>query len=123
MSDRDRPPPNPPEPASPPRDVLFVCGEGETGDYGVIRQRAEQLEVGRIRPIKDGQPLAGELLRLEQRKEHARLFDVEVIHDTTPRRATSAGPAQVATKAYREQWDRIFGAVSPAPLPGDREIN
>jgi hypothetical protein len=91
------------------RDVLFVYAEGEAGDYGVIRQREERVELGRIKPVQDGHPIHGELVRLEQRAEHQQLFDVEVLYDA--KQSTSrSGPPQVATKAYREHWDQIFGA-------------
>ncbi|MBM4357430.1 MAG: hypothetical protein FJ096_04895 [Deltaproteobacteria bacterium] len=108
------------EPASTdPRDVMFVYGQDDAGDYGVIRQREDQLEVGCLRPTKEGQPIHGELVSLRQRPEHAQLFDVDVVHDARsapprsapPRSAPSrSGPAQVATPAYRSNWERVFGA-------------
>ncbi len=82
--------------------------------------------------MKDGQPITGELVKLSQRAEDPRMCDVEVLHKTedkaaTPtvesaqaesRRLTGGGPAQVATKAYRDQWTRVFGG-DKTPSPKD----
>jgi hypothetical protein len=41
------------------------------------------------------------------------MFDVHVEHEVgeaQPARQASAGPPQVATKEYRESWERTFGA-------------
>jgi hypothetical protein len=100
------------EPAAPPaepRDVLFVYGKDDTGNYGVIRKREDQVELGRLCEAKEGQPIHGELVNLRPRPEHAQLFDVDVVHDARPSESRS-GPPQVATTAYRENWDRVFGA-------------
>lgn len=83
----------PPPPSAPVRDVLLLCGDGGAGAYGVIRQRQERIEVGRIRPVRDGQPISGELVRLAQRKEHERLFDVEVLYDAKREATQGNGPA------------------------------
>ena len=105
------------------RDVVFVYGHEESGDYGVIRKRDDRVELGRIRPVRDGEPIHSELVRLSPRSEHGQLFDVEVLHDASSaesrERARSeaavSGPSRVATRAYRDSWDRIF----TAPGPGD----
>lgn len=90
------------------RDVVFVYGKSEDGDYGVVRKRDEMLELGRIRPMKEGQPIHGEVVNLKPRRDSPQLFDVDVLHDPRPEGARS-GPAQVATRAYRENWDQVFG--------------
>lgn len=97
-----------------PRDVVFVYGQDDSGDYGVIRKRDAQLELGRLRTVKEGQPLHGELIHLRPREEHAQLFDVEVLHDARPE-AERAGPPIVASRAYRDGWDRVFGATPTKP--------
>lgn len=108
----------PEEPSSSARDTLFVYGKTEAGDYGVIRHRDERLELGQIRQLRDGQAIHGEVVRLQPRSEDERLFDVEVVH--APPAALSR-PAQVATRAYRDNWERIFGS-NEAPK-GDGEPN
>lgn len=91
-------------------DVVFVYGKDEaSGDYGVIRKRDEHVELGRMRAAKDGEPIHGELVRLKARPEHGQLYDVDVLHDARPA-GSHPGPARVATAAYRDNWDRIFGA-------------
>ena len=96
-----------------PRDVLFVHSKSDNGDVNVVRKRDERIEIGRMRPVVEGKPLSGEVVRLERRAEHERLFDVEVVYDGRATeqgggRATSDGPPQVASPAYRENWARIF---------------
>jgi hypothetical protein len=106
------------EPPAPKEDVVFVHGPVEEGDgLRVIRKRNESLEVGEIRPVQQGRPLQGDLVRLKARKESERLFDVEVLasREEIAEKAgrMHAGPAQVATQAYRANWDVIFGTREP----------
>jgi hypothetical protein len=106
----------------PPRkeDVVFVHGPAEGGDgYRVIRKRDDAIEIGEMRAVQEGRPLQGELVRLKPRSESDRLFDVEVLvsrEELAPAGAHS-GPAQVATDAYRANWDAIFGAREEPELP------
>jgi len=94
--------------------VLYVHSPTESGGgYHVIRQREERIEVGELRPMREGMPLSGELVKLIPRAESDRLFDVDVLY-ATEKRSEDGGPAQVATDSYRRNWDKIFGG-SPAP--------
>jgi hypothetical protein len=104
------------EPA-PKRDVVFAVGPTETGDgIRVIRNRDESLEIGEMRSTKEGQAIVGELVRLKPRDEHERLFDVEVLVPSSEGAAARSGPAQVATEAYRANWDTIFASKKPDVL-------
>ncbi len=109
---KDEPPQNRDKPASPTnQDVVFIHSPVEQGEgFRVIRSREDRLEIGELRPTEHGRPLAGELVKLTQRSEHTRLFDVEVLLPG-PRGADAprSGPAQVATDAYRSNWESIFG--------------
>ena len=101
-------------PPPPKQDVVFVHSPAEAGEgMRVIRKRDDIIEVGEIRPVQEGKPLHGELVKLKPRKEHDRLFDVEVLASREelgqPAALGHAGPAQIATDAYRENWDAIFG--------------
>jgi hypothetical protein len=111
----------PPRPKEAKEDVVFVHGPAEHGDgLRVIRKRDEAIEVGEIRSVQEGRPLQGDLVKLKQRREHERLFDVEVVvsRDELPASGSRseskpalghAGPARVSTDAYRTNWDAIFG--------------
>ncbi|MBI4953033.1 MAG: hypothetical protein HY908_13445 [Myxococcales bacterium] len=116
--------------------MVFVYGKTEPDEgLRVLRARPNgDVEVGQLRSVREGQPIHGELVRLEQRPEHAQLFDVDVLleapspsasgvaddHAAAPAavpqepaptaRRPRAGPPQVASPAYRRNWDRIFGA-------------
>jgi hypothetical protein len=109
----------PPRPAT--EDVLFVGGPAEGGEgLRVLRKREDAIEVGEIRPVQEGRPLQGELVRLKPRREHDRVFDVEVLvsRDEIPGHALGhAGPARVASEAYRTNWDAIFGPNDEPDLP------
>ena len=88
-------------------DIVLVTGKAERAEsWSVLRRRAGNLEAGELRPMVEGQPIVGDIVKLSPREEHALLFDVEVLH-ATPR----SGPAQVATQAYRDGWDMIFGGM------------
>ena len=109
--------------APPPKqDVLFVHSPTEAGEgYRVIRKRENTIEVGEIRAMQEGRPVHGDLVRaLKARKEHDRLFDVEVLatrEEMQPAALGHAGPAQVASEAYRANWEAIFGASEEPELP------
>ena len=105
-------------PTAGPTDTLFVYGKSPVaGDdaYSVLRKRGESVELGALRGIEEGKPIHGELVRLNRRAEHPLLFDVDVLHDARPKVEARpqptklSGPPQVATEAYREGWELIFG--------------
>jgi hypothetical protein len=107
---------------APKEDVLFVHSPSEGGEgYRVIRKRENTIEVGEIRAMQEGRPVHGDVVRLKPREEHQRLFDVEVLMSRDEVQSKGAlahaGPAQVATDAYRENWDAIFGARGEGELP------
>ena len=83
---------------------------GQTaGDaYSVVRRRGDTVELGALQKLEEGKPIHGEIVKLNRRAEHPLFFDVDVLADTSP--AARSGPAQVATQAYRENWDAVFGA-------------
>lgn len=120
--------------AEPPRDVAFVYARSEDGEgLDILRHRGDRLEVGRLRSVRPGRPIHGEVVRLRERPEHGQLFDVDVLYasdrgdagQATPQRTPAARatqappgrPALVNSGAYRTNWDRIFGR------PGDGEAN
>jgi hypothetical protein len=102
----------------PTKDALLIPGVSEDGEtMAVLRAREDRVEAGLVRPVKPGQPLRGELLKLTPRPEFPLLCDVEVQvpdgmvnasggSDAAP--AGRSGPAQVATDTYRENWDAIW---------------
>ena len=97
-------------PSEAPRDVLFVHSPTEDGGaLRVIRKREDSLEIGELRALEEGRPVHGDVIRLHQREESERLFDVEVLMEGPRPQRSLSGPPQVATEAYRSGWDAIFG--------------
>lgn len=101
---------------------MFVRGPSEDGrGLDILRLKNDELSAGELREAKDGQPINGELIKLSQRSEHDRLYDVEVLAEG-PRATTTApaqprkGPPKVASDAYRAGWESIFGARKPPGL-------
>ncbi len=93
-------------------DVVVVHSATEDGEGArVVRLKGDSIEVGEVRPLEDGKPIVGEVVRLKPRPEQQRVCDVEVL---VPRKAAPAkarkGPAQVASGEYRDNWALIFGA-------------
>jgi len=89
---------------------MLVYGKSDDGKgYDVLRRRGDGIEVGRVRPLDEGKPIYGEVVRLTARSESPVLFDVEVQHDA---RASTGRPAKVASERYRQGWDSIW-AKSP----------
>lgn len=111
MEDGERPPREAPAPTPAPkaeRDVVLLHSQSDSG-LRVIRSRGGNLELGEIRHLREGQPIAGEVVRLAP-TDHERLFEVDVVHDARPNVRPHGGPAQVTSDAYRASWDAIFGA-------------
>lgn len=105
-------------------DVALVHGLTEDGaGLRVLRSRPDRLELAVLRPAREGQPLAaGELVRLLPRDASPLLWDVEVLYhpgdeetaESGAHRARS-GPVQVATNAYRRNWEEVFSSKSKPP--------
>ncbi|MDF2692421.1 MAG: hypothetical protein K0S65_804 [Labilithrix sp.] len=85
----------------------------------VLRARDERLEAGELRNLEEGRPITGEVVTLAPRKDNPRICDVKdsfVASETTP--AKTKGPAQVATQAYRDNWEEVF-----ARRPRNADLN
>jgi hypothetical protein len=115
------------EPASAapsPPDVALIHGVTPDGGFQILRARENRLELGAVRPLREGVPITGEVVRLRPRENCPLLCDVEVELPAkelpkdrqVPALEASArsGPAQVATDQYRKNWDAIW---SHAPSP------
>ena len=107
---------HPNEPKS--QDLAILCGPTEDGaGVKVLRARPGQIEAGEVRPMKEGRPLAGEVVRLVPRKDAPLVCDVEVVHGAAEVAEMTGRPAVVATRAFRDNWERIFGAPEPEGAP------
>ncbi len=94
-------------------DVVMAHGPTDDGEGArVLRLRPGQLEAGEVRPMRDGKPIApgSELVKLQRRTDVPALYDVKVEHAVAPAPGQMKGPAQVATRTYRDNWDRTFGS-------------
>ncbi|MEI9940776.1 MAG: hypothetical protein WDO69_26470 [Pseudomonadota bacterium] len=112
------PAPSPATPAS--SDVALIHGVTPDGEgFKILRARGDRLELGAIRPLRDGAPITGEVVTLRPRPNFPALCDVEThfkpVEEQSDRQepAPSAvvqrsGPAQVATDEYRRNWDAIW---------------
>jgi hypothetical protein len=103
-------------------DVVLMGGATDDGEGArVLRARPGRIDTGEVRPMRDGRPIAsGEVVRLERRADSRALFDVHVecvVPETTaaenvqpsPSSRSEGGPPQVATRAYRDNWEVTFG--------------
>jgi hypothetical protein len=109
-------------PSSP--DVALIHGVTPDGGLQILRARENRLELGAIRPLREGAPITGEVVTLRPRANFPALCDVETHFkppsapsDTQQPRAAlpHAGPAQVATDDYRRNWDAIWSSASDKP--------
>jgi hypothetical protein len=97
-------------------DVALVYGVSDDGHgLDIIRKREGRLEAGTVRPLEQGKPIHGEVVRLKPRQNSPLVCDVEVdvpaptsTATRSEARSTSQGPAQVATEKYRKNWDAIY---------------
>jgi len=118
-----------PAPAS-GSDVVLIHGptEDQKG-LRVLRAREQGIEVGEVRPLQEGKPLAGEIVKLRPRQGQPRICDVETqlseselerARGTARPRLGHAGPPRVSSDAYRANWDAIYRSPS---TPGSGELN
>ena len=110
--------------AKPPaRDVVLLGPPTADGDgVHVIRARDERIETGELRNVTEGKPITGELVTLQPRKDNPRICDVtdsfkaSSSEPSSPPPARGKGPAQVATKAYRDNWEEVFASRKRSDL-------
>ena len=109
-------------PASvPASDVALIHGVTADGEgFHILRARDNRLELGAVRPLREGVPITGEVVTLKPRANFPALCDVET-HFTAPAPAKAletqaepprSGPAQVATEDYRRNWDAIWSRAN-----------
>jgi hypothetical protein len=119
---------------TPPGDDVVIVHDVTDDGKGlkVLRARAGELETGAVRPLEEGKPILGEVVRLRPRQACPLVCDVEVdLPKPAPGAAAQAsrqgepaesrrrgkGPAQVSSDAYRQNWDAIFAQPKKAALP------
>lgn len=107
-------------------DVALLGGPTSDGKgVSILRARQGRLEAGEVRPLESGKPISGEVVSLKPRQSFPMLCDVET-HMATPANAVSkepqgdvarrrSGPAQVASDAYRENWETIYRRSKKEP--------
>ncbi len=103
-------------PEKPKGDVVLLGPPTADGEgVRVLRAREDRIEAGEVRPVKDGAPIHGEIVRLTPREGAPQVCDVEVTYSPPKKTPTATltgrgkGPAQVASRDYRDHWDEIFG--------------
>ena len=62
--------------------------------------------------LPEGKPITKEIIRLKKRKDSA-FYDVTVLS----KGLSHKGPARVTSKAYRDNWDQIFGDGGEEEVP------
>jgi hypothetical protein len=100
--------------------VLLHSRSADGDGVRVLRSRHGQFEVGELRGMREGQPIVGEVVRLQPTEQHENLYDVETLVERPEPTRQLAGPPQVASDAYRRQWDAIFGSEAE---PDPSELN
>ncbi len=104
------PSPAPEKPAKSGDDVVLVHGRTDDGKgLKVLRKKADELSAGEVRPVEEGKPLVGDLVRLKPRPEMPLLCDVDVEYEAPRPAKEGGGPARVSSTAYRKGWDRMWG--------------
>lgn len=118
-----------------PTDVVLIHGVTDDGQgLRVLRARDERVELGQVRPLQEGKPLSGDIVKLKPRPESPFLCDVETELELpeaakpTFRRASTEtqgdgapearrkGPARVSSAAYRQNWDAIWSSTKKSEL-------
>jgi hypothetical protein len=102
--------------------VLLGPPTADGGGVHVLRARDEKVETGELRALQEGRPITGEVVTLSPRQDNPRVCDVtDSFRAPSAASASSAmehkGPANVATDAYREGWEEVFGKKRSSAPP------
>lgn len=98
-----------PRPSDAKEDVALIYGVSDDGrGLEIVRKRDGRVEAGTVRPLEQGKPLHGEVVRLKPRPHAPFVCDVEVDFAPPQRAQARSGPPQVATDQYRRNWDAIY---------------
>jgi hypothetical protein len=90
------------------RDVIFVGPENGRGGNVALRCRGGMVtDAGSIHPLENGKPIMGEAVRLHPRDEGGGYYMEYLVEPAEP--GKSKGPTKVNSRAYRDNWDEIFG--------------
>lgn len=105
-----------------PKDQIRIGPEVAPGRRIAVRRCGENFAIGTFGGMKDGRPIpkGAELIRMAQEQDTDGWRDATVLYRNEPEpepeielapleETHGSGPAQVATPAYRESYDRIFG--------------
>lgn len=109
-------------PGGPKTDVVLLGPPTPDGSgVHVLRARDERLEAGELRALEEGRPITGEVVTLAPRKDNPRVCDVKESISVGPAALRpgsnkTKGPPQVATQAYRENWEEVFARRGNADL-------
>lgn len=99
-------------------DRLLIHGQSDDGrTLKVVRQRNRRLEFGIAQPLRHGEAVHGEIVRLTPHKDFPLLCDVETVLDTTPKGQAESrpsgdsqkGPARISSPTYRRNWAAVWG--------------
>lgn len=82
-------------------DRLIMGSEISDGVRVFVRKnKDDEISCGTLELTKEGKPVDGEIVKLSEVSDS--VYDVESIYK-------SPGPSKVASKKYKDGWDRIFG--------------
>jgi len=104
-------------------DVVFIHGVDEQRrELHVLRKKGDEFGLGVVRPVEEGRPVSGDIVRLKPRPKLPMICDVEEILPLPappgPGGRLHAGPPRVSTEAYRRGWELVFGGPK-APDPAE----
>jgi len=91
--------------------IIAASGDALLG----VRSNEEGEHLTVIRHMEEGRPLAAEVIDLKKRDDDPNLYNVKTLY-----KPDHAGPARANSKAYRDNWDDIFGS---AERPDDSMLN
>lgn len=106
------------------KDLVLAHSRTPDGNgVNVLRSREDRVELGTMRPLEEGKPLVGEVVKLTRRKESPVLFDAETIVEAPeqkegdrPSAAARSGPPQVSSPEYRSNWELVYKRRSQGKL-------
>ncbi|MBP7126802.1 hypothetical protein KBD49_10610 [Myxococcota bacterium] len=112
--------------------VVIAKADPESRDVTVVRPTPEGVVTAVLKPVKSGEPLMGDLVRLEPLPRMpilARMRTVLRHPDAPAPRGPSDDESPVSrtflgsTDAYRRGWEAVFGTKRDDRGPEDPDVN
>lgn len=98
----------------PKRDLLI---HHPSHEGAVIRvKKTGEVSFGSVIKQEEGEPINGEIIAVHKTPMSPMIDECETLFDPSEYTETSSGPPKANSRAFRDNWERIFGSPDSEEL-------